>query len=50
MTVWGVERAEQAEALAEMGVDRLIFKLQLPSREALAAELDRYAAVASRLG
>ena len=50
VSVWGVENAAQAEAVSAMGVDRLIFKLQAASPEALGPELDRYAAIAERLG
>jgi alkanesulfonate monooxygenase SsuD/methylene tetrahydromethanopterin reductase-like flavin-dependent oxidoreductase (luciferase family) len=49
VSVWGVEEAEQAEALNELGVDRLIFKLEATSRETLIEALDRYAEIAARV-
>lgn len=50
VSVWAVESAEDAEAQAEAGVDRIIFRLHTESRKALRGDLQRLARIAASLG
>ncbi len=50
VSVWGVESAEDAEAQAEAGVERIIFRLQTESRTTLRGDLQRLVRIAASLG